>query len=134
MMRISAFASLVLCLSLAAACKNTEEKSGAIEAASKSAAGLTPQAAQDKFTSMVNQAVSKVNAIKDAPSAEKVAQEVSPMLDQLTQLTNSFAGKLDLSSLGSLEKAVKGVMSKLNDPGVKKALQPLLDKVQGLLK
>ena len=83
---------------------------------------------------MVNQAVSKVNAIKDAPSAEKVAQEVSPMLDQLTQLTNSFAGKLDLSSLGSLEKAVKGVMSKLNDPGVKKALQPLLDKVQGLLK
>ena len=87
MMRISAFASLVLCLSLAAACKNTEEKSGAIEAASKSAAGLTPEAAQDKFTSMVNQAVSKVNAIKDAPSAEKVLRSAEMPARALVPMT-----------------------------------------------
>lgn len=131
--------SVALGLSLAACEKAKEKGAGVVEAASKSASDaygeiskLTPEAAKEKVSSLANQAASKLASIKDSATAEKVKQEIEPMLDQLSQLKTTLAGKLDLSSL---EKAVKDVMAKFtSDPGVMKALQPLLDKVQGLMK
>ena len=140
MMRKSVLVSLVLALSLAVACRKAEDKSpGYVEAASKKASDayddlskLTPEAAKQKVDSLVSQATSKLSSIKDSATAEKVKAEISPMLDQLAQLKTTLASKLDLSSL---EKAVKDVMAKFtSDPGVTKALQPLLDKVQALMK
>jgi hypothetical protein len=140
MMRKSVFVSFVLGLALAAGCGEAGEKgAGMVEAASKKASEtyddlskLTPEAAKEKVTSLVDQATTKLSTIKDAASAENVQKEISPLLDQLSQLKTSLGSNLDLSSL---EKAVKDVIAKFtSDPGVAKALQPLLDKIQGLMK
>ena len=143
MMRKSVLVSLVLGLSLAAACGKVEEKgAGYVEAASKKASdaydelsNLTPEAAKQKVDSLVSQAKSMLASIKDSATAQKVEQQISPMLDHLAQLKTSLASKVDFSSLESLEKAVEDQIAKFtSDPGVKQALQPLLDKIQGLMK
>ncbi len=140
MKRLTALAPLALGLALAAGCGEAKEKgAGIVEAASQTASDayselskLTPEAAQEKVTSIVNDAVSKLSSIKDSATAEKVKNELSPLLDQLGALKTALAGKLDLSAL---EKAAKDVMAKFSgDSGVKGALQPVLDEIQGLMK
>ena len=136
---MSVLFSVALGLSLAACDQAKEKGAGVVEAASQKASDaygelskLTPEAAKEKVSSLANQAASKLSSIKDSATAEKVKQEIEPMLDQLAQLEATLAEKLDLSSL---EKAVEDVMARFtSDPGVMKALQPLLDKIQKLMK
>jgi hypothetical protein len=137
MKRLSVLLPLALGVSLGVACGKAEEKgAGIVEAASKKyseaseeLSKLTPEAAKQKVTTLVNEAVAAVSSVKDAASAERVKNELEPLLDKLSQLKTAVAAKLDL---GALEKALQDAITK-GDAAVRSALTPLLDKVRGLM-
>lgn len=71
--------------------------------------------------------------IKDQASAVDVKKTVEPLLDKLTTLKKTLGDKMP--SLDSLQGTIDQLKTKFGDDGeIMKVLQPLLDKLQQLLR
>lgn len=71
--------------------------------------------------------------IKDQASAVDVKKTVEPLLDKLTTLKKTLGDKMP--SLDSLQGTIDQLKTKFgNDGEIMKVLQPLLDKLQQLLR
>ena len=92
--------------------------------------------APEKLTEMASGAVSSIGeqlgSIKDLADVESMKESLMPMLDKLGSLKDALGDKMP--SMESLTSAVTGLKEKFaGDASILEALQPLLDKLQGLV-
>ena len=92
--------------------------------------------APEKLTEMASGAVSSIGeqlgSIKDLADVESMKESLMPMLDKLGSLKDALGDKMP--SMESLTSAVTGLKEKFaGDASILEALQPVLDKLQGLV-
>lgn len=93
---------------------------------------LSPDAIEAKSRELLAQLTTKLKEIKDQATAEDVATRFKPVVEQLSKAKTMLGEKMP--SMDSLKQTLSDLKTKFADnEGVKKALQPLVDKLQALL-
>ena len=81
---------------------------------------------------LVSSLATKLEGIKDEAGAIDVKKAVEPILQQLSTMKTSLAGKMP--DLSSLTKAVEALKTKFKDnEAVMKVIQPVLDQISKLV-
>lgn len=126
--------TLVISLSLLAAtaflpaCDKVEDAKAAGNSAMEAVGNLDA----DGMKTMVGDLSTKLGDIKDLASAEKITEQIGPMLEKLSKGKELLGGKMDL---GSLSTAVESLKARFADKAdVLKVLQPVLERLTALIK
>ncbi len=108
------------------------EKAKGLDLGSLDLENLTSEDMTSKVSELASTLVQKLGGVKDAAGAETAAVELGPLADQLGTLKDALGDNMpDMSSLGT---AIESLTAKFGiDSDVIKTLQPVLEKLKGLM-
>jgi len=94
---------------------------------------LSPETMKETVSKLVDEIASKLGDVKDLASAENLKEKVGPALEKMSKLKDVLGEKMP--ELSALKDAAQKLKSQFEgDSAIMKVLQPLIDKVQNLLK